>query len=907
MIKLLRYFIFGLILFNIQIAYSQSFLRRENKKIVDGNGQEVILRGLGLGGWMLQEGYMMGTGAFASTQHGLKAKITELAGESVMNEFYEAWLKNHCTRSDIDSLAKWGFNSVRLPMHYNLFTLPIEKEPVAGQHTWLEKGFVMVDSVLKWCESNKMYLILDLHAAPGGQGRDAAISDYDNTKPSLWESAANRTKTVELWRKLAQRYANYSWIGGYDILNEPNWDLPGGTMLKQLYVDIIAAIRSVDKNHLIFIEGNWFANDFTGLLPSNASEPLMDPNMAYSFHKYWNGTGTGTIQWMLDIRNTYNVPIWLGESGENSNEWFARTIKTMEDNSIGWAWWPMKKIGSVVGSATIVETADYRTLINYWEKGGAKPTVDFTRNALLKIADNAKIENCIIHPDVIDALFRQVKQTTSLPFKTHKLPGTVFLTDYDLGKFNSAYWDTDYMNDKETSTQWNKGYSYRNDGVDIEKCNDTQISNGFNIGWTDKKEWMKYTVEVSETGYYDVSVRLAAPATNGMFHIEVNGRDATGTVLVPNTGGYQNWQAVTITDIPLEKGTNVLILKIDDGGFNLNSMTWTGPTAATSAPFRLLSAVTSEDGTKIFLNFNEDLKGGLSLTTGSFMLSNGSIVNISKVEQNTADTRQVIMHVSGTLLYTDLITIGYSGSSIQSAGGQTLGSFAMKPVVNAMLASQFIPGKIEAENFTENVGLSAEDCTDTGGGRNMGYTDAGDYLEYLVYVRFSGKYNVEVRYATPDNNTRAELALFNNGVKTSLVNIDFVATGGWQNWSTKTVSVNLPAGYHRLRYYVTTPRFNTNYLNFVNLTSSGKVVDNQIDFEVYPNPAKDLVTVKCDQFKEGSSLIEIIDVNGKVNRQKAINGGDSSATFDLTGNNRGMYFIRIKSEDLIFVKKLILD
>ena len=75
-----------------------------------------------------------------------------------------------------------------------------------------------------------MYLILDLHAAPGGQGYNADISDYDDSKPSLWESKENRDKTVAFWKKIAERYKDEPWIGGYDLINETNWNLPGGTL-----------------------------------------------------------------------------------------------------------------------------------------------------------------------------------------------------------------------------------------------------------------------------------------------------------------------------------------------------------------------------------------------------------------------------------------------------------------------------------------------------------------------------------------------------------------------------------------------------------------------------------------------------------------------------------------------------
>jgi len=330
------------VFFLINSGQAQEFLKVQGKKIVKGD-QEILLRGMGLGGWMLQEGYMLHTASFAPTQHQIKAKIAGLIGEANTETFYESWRANHVRKIDVDSLAAWDFNSIRLPLHYNLFTLPIEEEPVPGENTWLETGFRLTDSLLAWCEVNQIYLILDLHAAPGGQGNELSICDGDASKPNLWESQANRDKTVALWRKLAEHYANKPWIGGYDLINETNYNLPGGTALRNLYERLTDTIRAVDNNHIIFIEGNWFANDFTGLTPP------WDNNMVYSFHKYWNYNNVSDIQWMLNLRNTYNIPIWLGESGENSNVWFTNCIRLLESQNIGWAWWPMKKIGSIAG------------------------------------------------------------------------------------------------------------------------------------------------------------------------------------------------------------------------------------------------------------------------------------------------------------------------------------------------------------------------------------------------------------------------------------------------------------------------------------------------------------------------------------------------------------------------------
>ena len=280
----------SLVLFISLGASGQHFLSTKGKAIVNENQDTIILRGMGLGGWMVKEGYMMQTNAFANAQYEIMDLIEDLIGEENTDTFNNRWLSNHVRKGDIDSLKSWGFNSVRVPMHYNLFTLPIQEEPIEGQQTWIPKGFELLDSLVGWCKKEEMYVILDLHAAPGGQGKDAAISDYNPNKPSLWESESNRDKMVALWQRIAKHYANEQWVAGYDLLNEPNWDLPGGIAIKNLYKEITDSIRKVDQKHIIFIEGNWFANDFTGLTPP------WDINLVYSPHKYWSYNDQASIK-----------------------------------------------------------------------------------------------------------------------------------------------------------------------------------------------------------------------------------------------------------------------------------------------------------------------------------------------------------------------------------------------------------------------------------------------------------------------------------------------------------------------------------------------------------------------------------------------------------------------------------
>jgi len=553
--KLMQLFIVSVLLLQTQIS-PQGFLHRNNKKIIDENGNEVLLKGMGLGNWLVQEGYMMQTSAFANAQWEIKSKISALIGETNTETFYQTFRDNYIKKADIDSLKKWGFNSVRLPMHYNLFATN------TNPPTFLNTGFDIIDSLLSWCEQNEIYLILDMHAAPGGQS-DVNISDYNPAYPSLWEREANKDLLVIIWRKIAERYKDKTWIGGYDLLNEPKWNLPPNNQpLKDLYIRLTDTIRAVDNNHILFIEGNLYATDFNGLTPA------WDENMSYSFHKYWNGNSQSSIQYLIDLRNSTNIPLWLGETGENSNQWFVECIELMKTNNIGWAWWPHKKISSISGPLSIPLLPAYQSLLNYWTNGGTPPSSSTAFAALMAQANVMKIEQCKYNKDVIDAMFRQVNNTEVIPYANNQIPGIVHAVNYDMGKYLSAYSDVDYLQIPQ-GTAYNSGYIYRNDGVDIEKCIDP-FSNGYNVGWIKTGEWLKYTVNIASSGTYNVLVNVSAPNTGGKIILSLNGTTIGSILDVPATGGWQNWQYITIPNVWLPQGTNSLQVRLFFGNFNFS-------------------------------------------------------------------------------------------------------------------------------------------------------------------------------------------------------------------------------------------------------------------------------------------------------------------------------------------------
>jgi aryl-phospho-beta-D-glucosidase BglC (GH1 family) len=912
--KFLTLFLFVSLFINSTQA---QFLKTKGTDIVDQNGNPFILKGMGLGGWMLQEGYMLETGDFAGNQTQIKQTIANLIGTQNTEDFYTAWRKNHCTREDVYSLASWGFNSIRLPMHYNLFTLSIQQEPIAGQDTWLTTGFTMVDSLLNWCKANKMYLILDLHAAPGGQGKDGNISDYNPAYPSLWESAENRRKTIMLWKKLAQRYANEPYIGGYDLINETNWsfggDNPNGCSetdnkeLKQLYKDITVAIRSVDTKHIIFVEGNCWANNFNGILPA------WDNNMALSFHKYWNATDASSIQGFLDMRKNNNIPLWMGESGENSDQWFYETIKMLEQNNIGWSWWPMKKINSVVGPLTIVKTPEYQTLLDYWSGKGTKPELQFAKDALMQITENLKIKNCIYHPEVTDAMFRQQHDSTSISYKKAVAPGRVYAADYDMGQNNVAYYDMDAANTGGLgSSEWNKGWVYRNDGVDIAECTDVENKLGYAVAWIDDGEWMNYTIDIQQEAVYKLMIRYATSSNAAKIHFELDGKALTKSEFLPTTGDNSNYSTLYFSDVQLSSGKHTLKMRADKGGFNFGYFELIDPRNSSVLQPEFLYGETSFDGYSILLYTNKDIDKSVDLSTDFFSVTaNSQNLTLESVKFDEKKNRQINLRLVDRLSYTDLVNIAYEQDIIKDLESNSVKKDNNITVINTVEPIYKIPGKIEAENFINNVGYVVESSSDNGGGFDLGYTDAGDYAEYKVNVLSTGLYNIDYRVAS-DYTTGGKLELYlNDSATTNLIQlISIPYTQGWQVWKTVSVQATLQKGYYIMKLSVNQSSFNLNWINFTQLTSTGMSSKNIHSLNIWPTPATDYFFFETpatnnEQYRKANLMI--YSMIGKLIYKQNFENESQVQKVNTTGLDSGLYLVQFTNGSNFYQSKLIIE
>ena len=428
--------------------------------------------------------------------------------------------------------------------------------------------------------------MLHMTAIDGGSPRTirAQIADL------IGEGGADRFFELYRAKYVAEKDIAAIAEWGYDLINEPvtpgcrdgaancegtSNEWPGeeqADALRALYVRLVEAIRMIDTNHILFIEGNYYATTFYKL------DPPFDDNMVYAFHKYWNATDVGAINYLLDLSTRNNVPLWLGESGENSNPWFFEVTRLVEARGIGWNWWTHKKIATITSPLSAPFAPGYEEVIRYLNDtaNNPRPSERAASEGLFAMAEGLDLDSCITRPGVLAALLDPDYATLRKPFKEHPIPGVINAVDYDIGHGGATYHDLDLMRVDGRDGVGNQGYEYRNDGVDIEKSMDPE-GFAYNVGWIETTEWLTWTVQIDTAGTYDVEIRVAADAADngGAFSLWLDNERLGGNITVPVTGGWQTWDSVWLRDATLPAGEHILRLNVRNGGFNVNRMRFT--------------------------------------------------------------------------------------------------------------------------------------------------------------------------------------------------------------------------------------------------------------------------------------------------------------------------------------------
>ena len=234
-------------------------LRVEGDAIVDGHGNHVVLRGVGLGGWMNMENFITG---YPATESQMRASVTAVLGPARAERFFED--------EDAALLAGLGVNCVRIPVNYRHFER--DDRPFELR----EEGFARLDSVVCACAAHGIYSVIDLHAVPGSQNQHWH-SDNPTHVAAFWQHPRFQDRVVHLWQAFAARYRDEPWVGGYNLLNEPAD--PSGVVVGPFHDRLVGAIREIDRDHIVFVDGNTYSTDF-----SMFAEPY--ENAVYACHDY---------------------------------------------------------------------------------------------------------------------------------------------------------------------------------------------------------------------------------------------------------------------------------------------------------------------------------------------------------------------------------------------------------------------------------------------------------------------------------------------------------------------------------------------------------------------------------------------------------------------------------------------
>ena len=502
-----------------------SFLHTAGQDIVNESGKKIYLKGVGLGNWLLPEGYMWKFGGLGDRPRKIEKLVADLIGEEKATAFWKAFRQNYITEADIKRIAELGFNSVRPALNSRLF-LTEGANPV-----YVEEGFQLMDSLVTWCKKYNLYVIIDMHGAPGGQ-TGANIDDSPNDIPELFIEKKYQDQLVDLWIKLAIRYKDEPVVAAYDLLNEP---LPINTgsadkykhLLEPLYKRITAAIRNVDQKHMITLEGFNWSNDW-----SLFTKPF-DNNVFYQFHYYcWaRPDNLNGIDQYLQKRDELKTPIWVGETGEKGNAIYWATTQLFEAKNIGFSFWPWKKMDTENTPYSINKPGNWDLIAEY-SRGGAKPDAALAEKTFNELLENIKISNCKYFEDVCNAILTRV-------------PAKIEAENYGFDGFSRSYFVSDTAN-KSKFYRKNEPVQIRLDNGNKELLTSEQSIE------LQQSEWVVYNFESLIAKRYNLSFRTASAAGSAQLTIFINNKKTDIDI------ASKEFREIIIGKYKLKRGRNTI-------------------------------------------------------------------------------------------------------------------------------------------------------------------------------------------------------------------------------------------------------------------------------------------------------------------------------------------------------------
>ncbi|MEN1974842.1 glycoside hydrolase family 5 protein [Cellulomonas olei] len=364
--------------------------------LVDGDGRRLLLRGVGLGNWHLPEGYMwlFSDGGPASPRE-IEALVVDLVGPGRAARFWERFRDEFVTQEDVRWIAAAGFDHVRLPLNARYL--------LDDDGAVRPDAFALPDRLVDWCREAGLWVVLDLHGAPGGQ-TGTNIDDSEHGRPALFEDDEHRRRTVALWTAIARHYADEPVVAGYDLLNEPlphEWQHRYPDRLVALYRELTTAIREVDTRHVLIYEGTHWATNW------DIFTQVWDPQSMLQFHKYWSPPDRPGIEGYLRTGAGLGLPVYMGEGGENNPDWLATAFGMYDDLGVSWCFWTWKKVGTLTSPLSVDPPAGWDEVLAYASGRAPRPGADDAWATLQALLEALAPSRCTPRPEVVRALQRR--------------------------------------------------------------------------------------------------------------------------------------------------------------------------------------------------------------------------------------------------------------------------------------------------------------------------------------------------------------------------------------------------------------------------------------------------------------------------------------------------------------------
>ena len=370
-----------------------NYIRSKGTEFVDGSGQNILLRGVGIGNWLLPEGYMWKFGMDTQSPREIERFFDKLLGHQESEKFWEKYESCFITEEDIRLIADLGFNHIRLPIN--------SRKVITEDGLPIESGLRLIDQIIEWSRKHQLWVLLDLHGAPGGQ-TGTNIDDSPNNRPELFTDEGYWDLTIKLWELLASRYRDDKTVLGYDLLNEPlapqHWTEELSRSLILLYKELTQAIRLIDPNHLLMFEGTHWASNW------EIFTEVFDSNSALQFHKYWSAPDQNGIENFLKIRDELQIPIYMGEGGENNGEWIYTAFRLYETYDIGWNFWPWKKIETLTSPLSVSAPRGWNEILHPPIADRGDTSLN-TAQIISDLLNGMAVSQCTHNSEVISALF----------------------------------------------------------------------------------------------------------------------------------------------------------------------------------------------------------------------------------------------------------------------------------------------------------------------------------------------------------------------------------------------------------------------------------------------------------------------------------------------------------------------